>query len=216
MKNIDDDQIKYAVQNSKSISDCLKYLKLSDQKYNRRFLLDAFIRMDIDIAHFGSVKKFVRIEDVDKIFVENSKFSRLTVKRKIIKLKLLKYECALCNLSEWRGQKISLQLDHINGINNDHRIVNLRFLCPNCHSQTPTFSGKNNKADKKCLKCDNTISKQAHLCSNCYHKSTTKIKWPSTDELLEKLKTMSFKQLSKELCVSDNSIRKHLKRNGRA
>ena len=40
-------------------------------------------------------------------------------------------------------KKLSLQLDHINGINNDHRIENLRFLCPNCHSQTETYAGKN-------------------------------------------------------------------------
>lgn len=41
------------------------------------------------------------------------------------------------------GQSLSLQLDHINGINNDHRLENLRFLCPNCHSQTNTYAGKN-------------------------------------------------------------------------
>ena len=41
--------------------------------------------------------------------------------------------------------KLTLQLDHINGINNDNRKENLRFLCPNCHSQTNTFAGKNLK-----------------------------------------------------------------------
>ena len=41
------------------------------------------------------------------------------------------------------GKKIVLQLDHINGINTDNTIKNLRFLCPNCHSQTPTFGNKN-------------------------------------------------------------------------
>lgn len=215
MKNVNDDDIKLAVRDSKSMAECLKYLRLSDQRYNRKFLSDAFIRMNLDISHFGNIKRFIKIENVDNIFVKDSGFSRLTVKRKIIKLKLLKYECAICNLSEWRGQKLSLQLDHINGINNDHRIVNLRFLCPNCHSQTPTFSGKNNRVDKRCSKCDRAISKQACLCSDCYHKSTVKIDWPSPEELLEKLNTMSFKQLSKELGVSDNSIRKYLKRTGR-
>ena len=38
-----------------------------------------------------------------------------------------------------------LQLDHINGINTDHRLENLRLLCPNCHSQTPTYCGVNVK-----------------------------------------------------------------------
>ena len=35
--------------------------------------------------------------------------------------------------------------NHINGINNDHRLENLRFLCPNCHSQTSTYAGKNKR-----------------------------------------------------------------------
>jgi hypothetical protein len=57
-----------------------------------------------------------------------------------------KYECEECGLGdEWRGKKITLQVDHINGINYDHRPENLRFLCPNCHSQTSTFCWKNVK-----------------------------------------------------------------------
>lgn len=41
------------------------------------------------------------------------------------------------------NKDITLQLDHINGVNDDNRIENLRFLCPNCHSQTSTFTGRN-------------------------------------------------------------------------
>ena len=44
------------------------------------------------------------------------------------------------NIGEWNGNSLSLQLDHINGIHTDNRIENLRMLCPNCHSQTETFS----------------------------------------------------------------------------
>ena len=47
------------------------------------------------------------------------------------------------NEGKWQGQDLSLQLDHINGVNNDHRVKNLRFLCPNCYSQTDTYGGKN-------------------------------------------------------------------------
>jgi hypothetical protein len=46
---------------------------------------------------------------------------------------------------EWNGQPLKLQLDHINGINDDNRLENLRFICPNCHSQTITYAGKNTK-----------------------------------------------------------------------
>jgi hypothetical protein len=52
------------------------------------------------------------------------------------------YCCAWCGVSEWRGRKLVLHLDHINGIHNDNRLENLRLLCPNCHSQTDTYSNR--------------------------------------------------------------------------
>lgn len=55
------------------------------------------------------------------------------------------HKCESCNLEEWLGNKIPLELDHINGVNNDNRIENLRILCPNCHALTPTYRGKNIK-----------------------------------------------------------------------
>ncbi len=52
------------------------------------------------------------------------------------------YRCALCDLTEWRGKALVLHLDHVNGINNDNRLTNLRFLCPNFHSQTDTCGNR--------------------------------------------------------------------------
>lgn len=54
-----------------------------------------------------------------------------------------KHECELCNLGPtWNDLPLTLQVDHIDGNNKNHAPENLRFLCPNCHTQTPTYSNK--------------------------------------------------------------------------
>jgi 5-methylcytosine-specific restriction endonuclease McrA len=67
------------------------------------------------------------------------------VRRVLLKSDMLKHTCYECGISRWLGEMLSLHLDHINGLANDHRIENLRMLCPNCHSQTSTFAGRNVK-----------------------------------------------------------------------
>ena len=71
--------------------------------------------------------------------------TRASVRKSILRKELIPYKCGICGIQEWNGKKLSLHLDHINGINNDHRLENLRFLCPNCHSQTETYTGRNKK-----------------------------------------------------------------------
>lgn len=85
-------------------------------------------------------KNFLKNED---IFIINSKTKREVIKEYIHRNKLIPYECECGINGIWRNKKITLELDHINGIFDDNRIENLRFMCPNCHSQTDTFRGKN-------------------------------------------------------------------------
>lgn len=55
----------------------------------------------------------------------------------------VKHECSRCPVgSEWMGEPLVLQIDHIDGDRSNHERENLRFLCPNCHSQTPTYGNK--------------------------------------------------------------------------
>ncbi|NDH09841.1 MAG: hypothetical protein EBY16_09610 [Gammaproteobacteria bacterium] len=94
----------------------------------------------------GKTCKYCSRIDHTELLIENCKHPRRIVKRTIIRDKLIDHKCSECGITnEWNNKPIVLQLDHINGINNDNRLSNLRFLCPNCHSQTETFCGSNIK-----------------------------------------------------------------------
>ena len=108
---------------------------------------------DLDVSHFNGSKIYkgggttpIPLED---ILIENSTYTNMrTLKKRLVQEGKLEYSCTGegCNIeNKWLGKPLTLQLDHINGVNNDHRIENLRFLCPNCHSQTDTFSGRNTR-----------------------------------------------------------------------
>lgn len=82
-----------------------------------------------------------RLKD-EQVFVENSPlYAGPALIPRLLDLGW-PYECAWCGLSEWRGMKLVLHLDHANGIHNDNRLANLRLLCPNCHTQTETYSNR--------------------------------------------------------------------------
>jgi hypothetical protein len=137
----------------------------------------------------------------------NSEKSRNDVKKYLLRFNLLEWVCTNCkNNGIWNGKKLSLQLEHKNGISNDNRLENLCFLCPNCHSQTDTFAGKRKRKDlvKKFKKNSN---------KSILHKRKTKIIWPSNEDLQRLVFEKSLLKLGSKLGVSDNAIRQHCKKN---
>jgi hypothetical protein len=90
----------------------------------------------------GELKpRFGRVP-IERLLVPNGG-SRRSVKQRLLECGLVENRCEICGLEDWLGKPIIIHLDHINGIRDDHRLENLRMLCPNCHSQTDTYGARN-------------------------------------------------------------------------
>ena len=86
-------------------------------------------------------------KDNSEVFVENSTYARHRLKTRIYNEQMLDTKhCAICKTDDmWNGKPLIFILDHINGVNNDNRIENLRLLCSNCDSQLDTYKSRNRK-----------------------------------------------------------------------
>lgn len=94
-----------------------------------------------DAVRRGELK--ARSKAVPLELMVQRKMARGAIKRRMLELGLLVDRCSRCGISSWRNKPLTIHVDHINGVKDDWRLDNLRMLCPNCHSQTPTFSGRN-------------------------------------------------------------------------
>ena len=86
---------------------------------------------------------YIKFKTSDILDGKHPQYSTLKLKNRIIKEGILDYRCAICGITEYNQKPIVLQLDHIDGVSKNHRLENIRLLCPNCHSQTDTWCGKN-------------------------------------------------------------------------
>jgi DNA-binding CsgD family transcriptional regulator len=91
----------------------------------------------------GVVTPRPRFRPLDEAFVANSRRNRGSLKARLISSGLRQARCERCGISEWLGRPLSVALHHVNGDRLDNRVENLELLCPNCHSQTDTFGGRN-------------------------------------------------------------------------
>lgn len=90
--------------------------------------------------------KSIRRPD-EEVFVENSTYARNLIRKRILKKELIDYHCAICRIGpKWNNKPMPLILDHVNGVNNDHRIKNLRFVCSNCDTQLSTYKSRNKES----------------------------------------------------------------------
>ncbi len=210
------------INKSSSISSVLR--KLGYKQMNSgiyRTFKRRITRDDIDISHFKNkiTHKSVSIHTKETFISALKTRTRLNASDKInlMKFNIIPFEsCDICGQSRiWNNNKLTLQVDHINGDSTNNNPNNLRFICPNCHTQTETFGVGNRIVEplSTCKLCKSIISKGAQTCIHCAGKfNPQKRKFDITEEKLRKLIwEIPSEEIAKLYGVSGTTVKKWCK-----
>lgn len=145
------ENLELAIKQCYSMTDVLIKLGIQARSGNFTTLKEKIKKYEIDTDHFNplkSVANLARIKngplDLKDILNGNqSQYSTNVLKQRLITEGIKEHKCEHCNNSLWNGKEIPLELNHIDGISNNHFLSNLELLCPNCHAQTPTYKARN-------------------------------------------------------------------------
>lgn len=226
--NFTKEQLEQIVQESKSYREVITKLGYSTPNGNNHKTLKSRLqKYNISTDHFSFESTHLVERTEENVFCKNSTATQATLRRWFIKGNYVPYQCDCCGITEWQEKPLVLQLDHINGDNHDNRLENLHWLCPNCHSQTDTFCGKQlqkkhmtkqgitikTEVKKYCVDCGKEISAAAERCPECAAKASRIVERPSAEELKQLLLNYNgnFVQTGKIFNVTDNTIRKWCK-----
>jgi len=206
------------VNSSKSYREVLEKMGLRSAG-NNFYTLKKYLKLfDLNTSHFlkdyASKNKKIPL---DQILVENSDYSRTSLKKRLYEEGLKERKCELCGQGEdWNGKHMSLILDHKNGVHNDNRLENLRIVCPNCNATLDTHAGKNNKKKVKIdkvkidkVKVDKVKPEKPKTLSKLdISISRRKVERPSFDVLKSEINTLGYSAVGRKYGVSDNAIKK--------
>jgi hypothetical protein len=189
------------IKKSNSINDALVKLGLRAAGENNKTLRKFIDLYNIDTSHFKknweTIAKISRNKKIptNDLLVENSNYNRGHLKERLYSEGLKKRICELCGQNEmWNGKKMSLILDHKNGIHNDNRLENLRIVCPNCNGTLSTHCGKNLRNKKI-----NFPKPESHMIINERLKEKTKF-----EIIREYGESLKIKRIIKEIEILDN------------
>ena len=204
------------VKNCETYKEVILQMGLKVNGTNYKKIKKLISDMGIDNSHFLNRSEFVKkynswgktIVPISELLVENSNYGRSHIKKRLIREKLLEYKCEFCsNDGTWFDKRFSLILDHKNGIYNDHRLSNLRLLCPNCNATLDTHCGKNIKG-KKIKKDPVILDVNFHIEKNKHLRKTER---PDKKTLMDDINSLGYSGTGRKYCVSDNAIRKWVK-----
>ena len=165
----------------------------------------------------GVYLKRMSLEDAMKtIFISNFQGYPASAKKYVRMYHLIDEKCFDCGLRQvWNNKPITLELEHVDGNSHNNDLSNLKWLCPNCHSQTPTFRGRNRRIRHHCIDCKKEIVKGSARCAKCDSKRKIgqhrKVEWPSKAELEAFVNTMSLSKVGKKFGVSHTAVKKWCK-----
>lgn len=216
-RSIEDNEIKEAIKASKSLADVCRFLGIEISGSNYRYLHKRLFELGLTYEdcfeyklvirdHLNNLSGKQRISD-KKVFCKGSSVAQATL-RKRARQTLFPYKCVDCgNEGKYNDKPLVLQLDHENGIRNDNRKENLKWRCPNCHSQTDTYSGR--------TKYRNGI--RIDKRSKEHRKYVPKLNTRKVDHnlVLKKFEEGESKSsIAKDLGVSQRAIAKIVKKHG--
>ena len=142
MKNINEDEIIKACKSFPSMASAAASLSMAPNTFRRYAMKLGCYRPNQ--AGIGLPKRKPKMPTEMIISGNAPQMQSYKIKLRLIEEGYLTNKCVECGLTDtYNGKPIKLQLDHINGISTDHRLENLRIVCPNCHSQTNSYAGKN-------------------------------------------------------------------------
>lgn len=217
------EMLENAVSSSNSMRDVLRKLELPITGGSHTLIKKKIIEHNVDISKLTGARKTesgweFEAVPLEQVMIEHSTYSRGHLKNRLLKDGIIENKCAICGqIPEWNGIKLVMVLDHINGVNDDHRKENLRMLCPNCNSQQETFSrGIKIKGDTKprCPRCNKKVSSKNSLCMTCSSFLQRRCERPSKEELEKMILDIPMTKIGKMFGVSDNAVRKWCKSYG--
>jgi 5-methylcytosine-specific restriction endonuclease McrA len=228
-----EEEARRAIADSLSWSEALRRLGLCHSGGAHEVLRKYAALWDIPADHFdpyasvrGSGTR--RRRPLEDILVEHSSFARNHLKERLYEAGLKRPVCELCGQGElWRGRRMGMILDHVNGVSDDHRLENLRILCPNCAATLDTHCARKRRivrVEQRCARCGGPFHPRyrdqrycSRDCGTRWDRSgvprpgARRVDRPPYAQLVREVRAIGYSATGRRYGVSDNAIRKWLR-----